>query len=65
MGAYTRGGAHASGLEDQAGVISAGMVADLVVLDRDIFTVHATEISEARVDLTLLEGRVVYRRPPG
>lgn len=65
VGAYTHGGAHASGLEDQAGVISAGMVADLVVLDRDIFTVHATEISEARVDLTLLEGRVVYRRPPG
>ena len=65
VGAYTRGGAHASGLEDRSGVISAGMVADLVVLDRDIFTVRATEISDARVDLTLLEGRVVYRRTPG
>jgi predicted amidohydrolase YtcJ len=65
VGAYTRGAAHAGGLQDRSGVIGAGMLADLVVLDRDIFTIDPTEISEARVDLTLLEGRVVFRRPPG
>jgi predicted amidohydrolase YtcJ len=65
VGAYTRGAAHAGGLQDRSGVIGAGMLADLVVLDRDIFTIDPTELSEARVDLTLLEGRVVFRRPPG
>jgi predicted amidohydrolase YtcJ len=62
---YTRGGAHAGGMEDREGQIVEGMLADLVVLDRDIFTIDPTEISGARVDLTLLEGRVVYRRPVG
>jgi predicted amidohydrolase YtcJ len=63
--AYTRGGAYASGLDPRTGAIEVGMLADLIVLDRDVFTIDPTEISEARVDLTLLEGRVVHRRPAG
>jgi predicted amidohydrolase YtcJ len=61
--AYTAGGAYAAGLEDETGTIEVGKLADLVVLDRDIFVIEVTEISEATVDLTLLEGRVIYRRP--
>jgi predicted amidohydrolase YtcJ len=60
--AYTIGGAYAAGLEEDVGTIAVDGLADLVVLDRDIFTSQPVDISDARVDLTLLEGHVVYRR---
>ena len=60
--AYTLAGALAGDLEAELGSIAVGKLADLVVLDRDGLTIDATQMSDARVDLTLLEGRVVYRR---
>lgn len=61
--AYTLGGALAGDLEVETGTIAVGKRADVVVLERDLFTIDAREISDVRADLTVLEGRVVYRRP--
>jgi len=63
---YTIRGAVASDLDQETGSITAGKSADLVVLDRDIFSDAPERISDAVVDLTIFEGRVVYRRatPP-
>jgi predicted amidohydrolase YtcJ len=61
--AYAGSGAYAAGMENDTGVLAVGLLADIIVLDRDIFVVDPTEISEATVELTMLEGRVVYRRP--
>jgi predicted amidohydrolase YtcJ len=61
--AYTASGAYAAGMENDTGTLVVGKLADLVVLDRDIFAIEPARISDATVDLTLLEGRVVYRRP--
>ena len=61
--AYTLGGALAGDLEAETGSIAVGKLADIVVLERDLFTIDPLEISDVRVDLTMLEGRVVYRRP--
>ena len=36
---------------------------DLVVLDRDLFTVPHETIRDIRVELTMADGRVTYRRP--
>jgi predicted amidohydrolase YtcJ len=60
--AYTTAGALAGDMEDETGSLTAGRLADLVVLDRDLWAIDPTAISEVRVDLTVLEGRVVYRR---
>jgi predicted amidohydrolase YtcJ len=60
--AYTRWPAFAAGEEGYRGSIAAGKVADLVVLSRDIFAVEPMEILQADVDLTLLDGQVVWRR---
>ncbi len=45
------------------GSIEPGKSADIVVLDRDLFSVPSSEIYTVRVLLTLLEGDVVYRDP--
>jgi predicted amidohydrolase YtcJ len=49
------------GSRDRLGTIERGMLADLVVIERNIFTVPVTEIHNTRVLMTLIEGEVVYR----
>ena len=61
---WTSNGAHAMGREREIGSIEAGKVADLIVLSRDILTVPAEEITDARVELTLFGGRAVHAAGP-
>jgi predicted amidohydrolase YtcJ len=50
-------------LEHEVGSLAVGKRADLVVFGRDPMTVPVAEIPRAEVDLTLVEGQVVYQRP--
>lgn len=59
---YTRGGAYASFEEHRKGTIEAGKLADVVALDRDIFTIQPEELKDVRVDLTMVGGRCTHRR---
>lgn len=60
--AYTWGAAYAVGMEDQLGTLSPGKWADLVVLDRDIFTCDPAAIAETEVMGTMINGEWVYQR---
>jgi len=60
LAAYTIGGAYAGFEERASGSLEAGKLADLVVLDRNLFTIPAGEISDSKVLLTLFEGRAVF-----
>jgi len=62
---FTMGPALASGLEAELGSITPGKLADLIVLDRDIFAIEPMEIAQAQVVLTVLNGQVVYDRLGG
>jgi predicted amidohydrolase YtcJ len=59
--AYTWGGARAGFKEDRVGRLEPGKYADLVVLSRDLFDTDPLEIPEVRVDLTMVEGEIVFR----
>ncbi|GAA2652472.1 amidohydrolase [Streptomyces lunalinharesii] len=59
VAAYTAGSAHVNGLDD-AGTLRVGHLADLVVLDRDIFTAPPEEIARATVLETYVGGRRVH-----
>jgi predicted amidohydrolase YtcJ len=59
--AYTVNAAYASGEEQIKGSLTPGKLADLVVLDRDIFAVDPTEILETRVLGTVVGGTFVFR----
>ena len=56
--AYTLNNAFAAFEEKEKGSLSAGKLADIVVLSKNILTVPESEIPSARVDLTLLGGVV-------
>jgi len=57
---FTRGPAFVD-FDDDAGTIAVGNRADLTALDRDLFSIPAAEIHEARVRLTVAAGRVTWR----
>jgi len=59
--AYTAGGAYAAGEEASRGTLELGKAADLIVLDRDLYRTPAAQIHSAKVVLTLLDGRTVWR----
>jgi predicted amidohydrolase YtcJ len=61
---YTRNGAVAMGLEKEEGTIERGKLADLIVLDRNLFEIPPEQISDTKVLETVFEGRVVFSRPP-
>ncbi|PTN31829.1 amidohydrolase [Desulfonatronum sp. SC1] len=58
--AHTLGGAYADFQETVTGSITVGKSADLIVLDRDILKVPADEISQARVTLTMFQGKIIH-----
>ena len=57
---YTMGPAIVTGRQDRLGTITPGKLADLVVLDRDLFAVEPAEIADVRVVMTILDRQVVY-----
>jgi predicted amidohydrolase YtcJ len=58
--AYTVGSAYAEFAEKAKGSLAPGKLADLVMLDRDIYQINPAEIDQARVVLTVMDGRVVW-----
>jgi predicted amidohydrolase YtcJ len=62
LDAYTSGAAYASFDEQRKGSIKAGMLADLTVLSTDIFAARPPELATAGVEMTIFDGRIVYRR---
>ncbi len=62
LDAYAAGAAYASFEEERKGRIAPGMLADVVVLSADIFTLPPARVLEAEVATTIFDGAVVYRR---
>jgi hypothetical protein len=60
LAAYTRAGAFASFDERQKGTIAPGMLADLVVIDRDLRSIPPEEIRDAKIVKTIVNGKLVY-----
>jgi predicted amidohydrolase YtcJ len=61
--AFTVGSAYAEFADDVKGTLAVAKLADVVVLDRDIYKIPSAEIEHARPVLTVMDGRVVYERP--
>jgi len=59
---YTHGSAYAEHMEDVKGTLAPGKLADLVVLDHNLFRIEPAQILETKVDYTIVEGRVVWDR---
>lgn len=59
--AYTVGSACAEFQESAKGSLAPGKLADVVLLDRDIFAMNPAELDKVKVTLTVVDGKVVYK----
>jgi predicted amidohydrolase YtcJ len=57
---YTVNAAYASFDEDRKGTIEPGKLADFVILSDDLFEAQPNEIKRVTVEMTVVDGRVVY-----
>jgi hypothetical protein len=57
---FTRGNSWFLRMEDKVGTIEPGKLADLVVLNKDYFTVPEVEIKQIRSVMTVVNGRIVH-----
>jgi predicted amidohydrolase YtcJ len=55
--------AHAAFEEDRKGALRPGLLADFIVVDRDVLTCPPRDILATRVLMTVIGGEVVYRAP--
>lgn len=56
----TINGAYARFMENETGSLEAGKMADLIVLDKDLFKMPPEDINKARVLTTIIDGREVF-----
>ena len=61
LAAYTTGSAYAEYAEKEKGTLAKGMLADFVVLDRDLTRIPPKEILGTKVLTTVVGGKTVYR----
>ena len=59
---YTLSSAYAEFTEDRKGMIKAGYLGDVVIFNQDLMTVPHEKIMSAKVDYTIVGGKVVYKR---
>ncbi len=64
LAAYTTGSAYAQFAEKEKGTLAPGMLADFVVLDRDLTKVAPPDILKTRVLRTVVGGKTVYEANP-
>ncbi len=58
---FTQGPAYAAGMEDRLGKLAVGFLADLIVLDQDIYASVPDELADVKVLATLVDGEWRYR----
>jgi predicted amidohydrolase YtcJ len=58
---FTVNGAYANFLETETGSIEPGKMADLVILEKNLFKIPVSEIADVNVLMTMFEGKIVYR----
>ena len=58
--AETADAAWSYGADDRLGTLEVGKLADVVVLDRDLFATPAADLAGVEVDLTIVGGAIAY-----
>lgn len=59
---YTLGSAYAQFMEDRKGMIKAGYLADIIIVNADLLNLPENEIMKTKVDYTITGGKVVFER---
>jgi predicted amidohydrolase YtcJ len=61
---YTIGSAFVNFMDDETGTIEVGKKADVIILNKNLFSIPPETIHTAAVTLTIINGNIVYRAAP-
>jgi len=61
--AFTMGSAFVNHQDTKTGSVEVGKLADLIVIDQNLFKIEPQAISDTNVVLTLFGGKPVYGKP--
>mgnify|MGYP002640477472 CR=1 FL=1 len=61
LAGFTTGPAYAAGMEDRLGQLRAGFLADLIVLDEDLFSIEPNELQNIKPVATMIGGEWVWQ----
>ena len=59
--AYTYGSAYAHNREDELGTLEVGKLADITVVDKNLFKISVEDIKNCQATLTMVDGKIVFR----
>jgi len=59
---YTLGSAYGEFMEGRKGMIKEGYLGDIVIFNNDLMTIPHDQIMTSKVDLTIVGGKIVYKR---
>ncbi|SDK12802.1 amidohydrolase [Natronincola ferrireducens] len=59
---YTYGSAYGTSRENELGTLEIGKFADIMVLDKNLFNIEVSEIRDTKVDMTIMDGQIVFER---
>jgi predicted amidohydrolase YtcJ len=59
---YTYGSAYGVRRENEIGSLKTGMFADIAMIDCDIFNIHESELINCKVHMTVMDGKIVYKK---
>lgn len=60
--AYTINGAYTMRQETEVGTLEKGKLADFIVVDKDIFSIPKSQISQTKVVRTIFNGKEIYKK---
>ena len=60
---YTLGAAYSVHREHEEGSIKPGKLADLIILNQNLFAIDPRKIAETQVLMTIVGGKIVYQSP--
>lgn len=63
--AWTSGGQKNLGMEYKLGTLETGKIADITVLEKNVFEVAMDQMRDVKVAMTIVDGRIVYQRKEG
>lgn len=58
--AYTFGGAYVSNRENELGTLEVGKLADIIILDRNLFIIDEEKIPDTKVLMNIFDGNIIY-----
>jgi len=60
--AYTLGAAYAGFRDHESGTIEVGKAADIICLEKDLFSIDTMDIKDVHVTRTIIDGKTVFER---